>query len=194
MKKALFTICSAIIVFLFYWGQSFAGAVYNPLNGHYYEAVIAPGCSWDEAVSSVAARGGNWYLATITDAYEQAFIENMIAGMDFSILWLGGYQYPNTDDPRANWRWVTEEPWNYANWDPNEPNDYYGPGSESYLAFLHYTFGYWNDDCGGSSGYIAECDGDCSSPVSLAPAAGPAEFAFLFAALLGLGAWRIRRA
>ena len=54
-----------------------AGAVkWN--NGHCYEAVLAPGVSWDQAQSACVVRGG--HLATITSAEENAFVFSLVSG------------------------------------------------------------------------------------------------------------------
>jgi len=74
-------------------------------------------------------------------------------------LWLGGYQEPvTTDDPRANWVWVTREPFSsYQNWLPSEPNDWYGPASEQHLTISHVDWD-WNEEghLPNVTGYVAE--------------------------------------
>ena len=40
--------------------------------------------------------------------------------------WLGGFQDTNDPgyyEPDGAWKWVTGEPWSYANWKLGEPND-----------------------------------------------------------------------
>jgi hypothetical protein len=59
-----------------------AAPVLNPANGHYYE-VVWPGrvLTWEEAHDEAAAStylGMQGYLATITSAEEQAFIEHLL--------------------------------------------------------------------------------------------------------------------
>ncbi|MCK4412604.1 MAG: hypothetical protein KAY32_03575, partial [Candidatus Eisenbacteria sp.] len=111
-------------------------------NGHLYEQV-AQFATWEEASSIAASR--IWldvpgYLATATSQEEVAFICSQVASSGYVLL--GGFQDPPGSDPEANWRWVTEEPWGYTNWDPGQPDDATGP--ESFL--LMYTpSGDWAD-------------------------------------------------
>jgi hypothetical protein len=59
--------------------------------------------------------------------------------------WLGGYQYPPTQQPNANWRWVTGETWSYTNWQTGQPNDS-GGKVEDKLQFGFATLvSTWND-------------------------------------------------
>lgn len=110
-----------------------AGAVkWN--NGHCYEAVLAPGVSWDQAQDDCVARGG--HLATITSAEENAFVFSLVSGNpSFWYLdgygnglgpWLGGYQTSGSAGPGQGWRWVTGEPFAYTNWETDQPGDMSG--------------------------------------------------------------------
>jgi hypothetical protein len=155
------------------------------VNGHLYEVYLAPGITWANAQSFAAtlARPGyeTAYLATITNADENTFVTTLIASLPVHELWLGGFQPPGERDPRANWSWVTGEPWVYANWAPGEPNDAYGPASEQHLGIVR--SGYWNDEGNLSniSGFIVE----------LVPE--PASMVVLGAGLAGLLSLRRRR-
>jgi hypothetical protein len=128
-------------------------------NGHWYEAVDPPtgGLTWADA--SLAAQARTWmgiigHLATITSQEEQDFIATLLGS---SNRWIAGYQDPTSSPPADNWHWQTSEAWSYTNWQPNEPNDYYGPGVESCL--LIYSFGKWNDvRCSESNYYLVEYD------------------------------------
>lgn len=142
------------------------GAAYNPLNGHYYEAVSAPGISWTDARDQAAARtfnGLTGYLVTITNAQENDFILDKLA----SNAWIGA----SDEGSEGTWKWVTgpagesdqtfysgtgasgttEDGW-YANWQNDEPNDNNGGGAgEDYAQFFAsgvgggLTPGMWND-------------------------------------------------
>jgi hypothetical protein len=58
--------------------------------------------------------------------------------------WVGGIQDPiTTPDPNSKWTWFTGELFNYTSWWFGEPNDWFGPASEQYLAT--YYNGLWND-------------------------------------------------
>lgn len=82
-------------------------------NGHYYGVYIVEGYTWKQAKEYCESAGG--YLAVITDAKEQAFVESINQGTN---LWLGGYR-----DDEFNWYWVNGETWEYTNWMEGEPND-----------------------------------------------------------------------
>ncbi len=100
-------------------------------NGHCYEAVLAPGLSWEQARDSCLARGG--HLVTITSAPENAFVFNLVKDDSaFWFLdafgnglgpWLGGYQPDGAQGPDEGWRWVTDEPFVYTNWETGQPGD-----------------------------------------------------------------------
>jgi hypothetical protein len=117
-------------------------------NGHFYDVILVPATiSWEEANRAARAAGG--YLATITSPAENAFVFGLVnypaCWHGYSGPWLGGYQDPGTLAPRANWRWVTGEPWDYANWQSGQPNHSGGKLEDK----LQFGFGpvapVWND-------------------------------------------------
>jgi hypothetical protein len=83
--------------------------ILNPENGHYYKFVAARNITWAEAEIAAAGRsfhGEQGYLATVTSASKQAFIESLLSTFTFRQLdniWLGG------NDPAGNgvWFWAT---------------------------------------------------------------------------------------
>src|SRR5207247_1453618 len=107
--------------------QSFP-PVYNPANGHWYQAVPIPGgIPWPAARAAAAAQsyaGYPGHLVTITSAAEDQFlVSSLPLGLDNH--WrVGGYQdqtAPDYSEPAGGWRWVTGEPWSYTNWHAREP-------------------------------------------------------------------------
>ena len=100
-------------------------------NGHCYEAVLAPGVSWDQAKTDCETRWG--HLVTITSAAENEFVFSLVSGnSSFWFLdaygnglgpWLGGYQTAGKEDPDEGWHWVTGEPFDYTNWETGQPGD-----------------------------------------------------------------------
>ena len=102
-------------------------------NGHFYEAFIVPGgITWDDARSAAITAGGD--LATITSSQENNFVFGLIDNSAYWTHpggwygpWLGGYQTPQasvpTQDPAADWKWVTGDAWAYTVWAQYEPND-----------------------------------------------------------------------
>jgi len=112
-------------------------------NGHQYQAVLAPELSWDDAEDSCEARGG--HLVTITSAEENAFVFSLVrCDDDFWYVdtygnglgpWLGGYQPDGSAEPSEGWRWVTDEPFAYTNWETGQPDEG-GGGSQNRLRFF----------------------------------------------------------
>lgn len=84
-------------------------------NNHRYE-LVDQGMTWPEAKAYAEAQGG--YLAVITSAEEQAFVQSLIAKGEKNQYWLGGYRNGST------FAWVTGEPFSYTNWDSGEPDNY----------------------------------------------------------------------
>jgi hypothetical protein len=81
-------------------------------------------------------------------------------------LWLGATQTPNSPNPAAGWRWVTNEPFIFTNWFDGEPNDCCNgieDNQENNLVFEHQftpALGWrWNDhDAVQSRPYVVEYD------------------------------------
>lgn len=167
---------------IFTAGLAAAAPVENPVTGHYYETISAPGITWNDARDAVDAlppfNGVQGHLATITSEAEDEFIEFSVrqpAGLSPPEAWVGGLQ-PAGSPVGEDWSWYNGEgaiatsdnplP-SYSNWLSGEPND--SGGSESYLAIgLGGQYG-WNDEGALSliGGYIVEYDapkpaGDCS--------------------------------
>lgn len=90
--------------------------------------------TWTQANALCKRYGG--HLATITSRGEQNFINKL--NINNRNLWIGGYRSSN-----GNWKWVTNEKWNYTNWAPGEPNNSSNViSNEKYLAVWP---GKWND-------------------------------------------------
>jgi hypothetical protein len=118
-------------------------------NGHFYEVAAIGPYHWEDA-SIRAGRstrdGLTGYLATITSAEEQAFIQSLLPQTLRQYYFIGGVQDPAGAEPDGGWSWVTGEPWSYTHWSavPPEPNDYDG---EDYLTLQSPNIGGggWND-------------------------------------------------
>lgn len=124
---------------------------------HWYEAVHTPngGVNWVQAKSLAEQAGGT--LATIHSRAENDFVFSLIAERKFWFQWdhthnfvmsgpfLGGFQPMGSAEPKDGWRWVTDEPWTFANWAWNgmpgdndlrnntQPND--ATGNQNVMAF-----------------------------------------------------------
>jgi hypothetical protein len=131
-----------------------AGQVlFNPANGHYYEAVADLDVDW--AIANTKAQSSEYagfsgYLASVTSAQENDFITAAFPQAPSEGYWLGGFQAPGSAEPAGGWGWTSGEPWLYANWAPNEPNN---DGNATNETALHYVpdsdqshvSGQWND-------------------------------------------------
>lgn len=135
--------------------------VFNPDNGHHYEAIAAPaGIDWDSANAEAEARtfnGCQGHLAAVTSLSENAFIVGAFpqaaagpGNRDF--YWLGGIQPPPHEvpgqldpDPAAGWEWVTGEPFGFTHWAPGEPNDSSGLSEDAVAFWSPSGSGHWND-------------------------------------------------
>lgn len=149
-------------------------------NGSSYVVVSHPGINWMAAKHAAPdmCPEGDGYLATLTSAGEDEFVEGLRAAAvsgGASEFWVGGFQHPAGElVATANWFWLNSEgsfpgtnsePGGYANWLNHEPNDNYGAGSEQHLAIgLIDDIPGWNDEgstpetgLGNIAGYIVEC-------------------------------------
>jgi len=124
-------------------------------NGHWYRREAQP-LGWPEARARATERGG--HLVSIRSQSEYAFIQQAVQ-LQNDLFWTGGYQDPNACEPACGWRWVTGEPWDYANWNSNEPSDSYG--SEHWMEC--YPGGLWNDRGPGPLVSVVEWSADCNN-------------------------------
>ena len=149
-------------------------------NGHWYQFVFGEEMSWQSARLRAATAGG--YLACPSTQLENEFVGQVAAnimgwGQNGPYLvgpWLGGYQLPDSPEPTGGWQWLSGEPWDWAHWWTNEPND--GCGGEDYLHLLtqdgtNQPSAWWNDSdypdpCGGlhyGKSFVIEWSADCNS-------------------------------
>jgi len=122
---------------------------------HYYD-VIHKECTWVEANEDSKLKqykGLRGHLAVISSVDEQNYIWKIFP---YPGYFLGGFQVNNSNEPNGNWTWVTDEKWDFSNWDENEPNN--EDNNEQYLQFSESENGTWNDVRNKlvSKGYIIE--------------------------------------
>jgi hypothetical protein len=156
------------------------GPVYNPANGHWYQAVRINGTvTWPQARAAAEAmthQGYRGHLATVTSEEENRFIlaqVNSVPGGPYD-WWLGAYQDRNAPDyrePGGGWRWVTGEAWGYTAWKEGEPNDL--PHNENAVHMSRFGLT-WNDlpESFPLSSYVVEF-GPPLPPPPPPPAGGP---------------------
>jgi hypothetical protein len=72
------------------------------------------------------------------------------------ILWLGGFKRRHPGNPAAGWQWVTHEPFRFANWGPEQPDN--KAGWDDAMEIL--VSGLWRDAPGTflHHGFIVEYD------------------------------------
>lgn len=131
-------------------------------NGHYYEAISAPGgISWtaaNAASQTGSVNGIAGHLATITSMAENSFVFDQLANSpalwNGQGPWLGGYRditHPlYGTNPLAGWNWVTGEAWSFANWAAGEPNQGFPVPTDHLQFFIDTVSGvgpssFWND-------------------------------------------------
>jgi hypothetical protein len=126
-------------------GTATGQPVYFEGTGHYYERIDEE-LGWDEAklaAEQLSYMGVNGYLVTIRSQAEQDFIEAfLLPSPGIAGSWTGGYQPPGSDEPAADWSWVTGEAWDFTNWTGEEPNQS-GGYEEDFLEIQ--DDGGWND-------------------------------------------------
>ena len=111
------------------------GAATNPDNGHRYYVYDIPGITtWEGAKQFCRSKNG--YLATLTSVEENRFVFGYMRDMGFQNAYFGLY-----DSGYNEWKWVTNEAYQFDNWADGEPNS----GSENYGMYYNTASGQWND-------------------------------------------------
>lgn len=111
----------------------------NNFNGHsYYRSTGS--MTWTDARQACLNMGG--HLVTSTTLAENNFL--------FS-LWPNGWIGLTDEVTEGTWRWVTNEPFTWSNWNGGEPNN---SNNEDYIQFV--GGGKWNDLPNVSLPYVLE--------------------------------------
>lgn len=164
-------------------------------NNHWYQVVYLPQpqsqyITWDQAntaAQSMTYLGQTGYLASITSAAEQAYLNTVNLAYtaasgyynvgEYVKAWLGGNDVAN----EGTWAWNSGETFAYDNWADNEPNN---SGNEDHLQ------GWWSgdkwNDCSGTCGvrkFVVEFNS--APPVSNVPL--PASLPLIIAGLGAMG-------
>jgi hypothetical protein len=154
-----------IITFLFFAlvGKASAIPILWTDNGHYYDMVnLSNNLSWNQAVidsNSLYYDGIQGHLVTITSSEESNFLTNSLKEWQWNgNRWTGAYQVNGTGTSNLGWKWITDEPFVFTNWNPGEPNDAsWGIDSENNMTISTWfspTVGTWYD-APGNPGYVA---------------------------------------
>ena len=149
----------ACLLMLLIITEAKAGFVmYGPMsfNGHSYSLVMpettAEGISWTDAnvaANSWSFGGETGYLATITSAQENAFLDSTFRSYlrPTALPFLGDFAWISlTDRVTENvFRWETGESFAYSNWASGEPNS--NIANEDYVHYWVRNGEFaWNDD------------------------------------------------
>ena len=111
----------------------------NNYNGHsYYRSTGS--MTWTDAKQACINMGG--HLVTSTTLAENNFLFG---------LWPNGWIGLTDEVVEGQWRWVTGEPFTWANWNGGEPNN---SNNEDYIQFV--GGGKWNDLPNTSLPYVLE--------------------------------------
>jgi hypothetical protein len=113
-------------------------------NGHFYEFLDA--VTWRQAFDAsgtMSFNGCQGHLVTLASENEEVWIKQTFPVREF--LFIGLYQPESSPEPDGGWRWVTDEPVTYTNWQGEEPNN--GIPGEDYVGInpLPYGLGGWVD-------------------------------------------------
>jgi serine/threonine protein kinase len=113
--------------------------------------------SWDDAKAFCEREGG--HLVTISSRAENDHVLSLMGERNINV-WLG------LSDAReeGTWEWVTGEPFVYANWGPDEPNDTDAHEDCAHISAYPNHFRGWND-CDASERFAFVCefeDGEAS--------------------------------
>ena len=127
-------------------------------NANRYEVVNEP-MSWEEAKLEAERRGG--YLAVITSRAENTLVRDLITRQgNTDFYWLGGQA-----DTSRRWSWVTGEPFSYANWSANNPDNAQGNQDKIAMTRTYFSWGInageWDDSNGSARfGFVIEYPSD----------------------------------
>ena len=158
-------------------------------NKNWYELVSAQ-VTWTEANAAANAAtylGLRGHLVTITSAEENTFIGDLIATDE--LVWIG----LTDQDSEGSFKWVTNEPFVYSNWNGGEPSD--GGAGEDFAEFIGFAgaeFGKWNDlsnTSGGGRFYVIEYEYEAPVPT---PALSELATVLLGMLVIGIAGLRIR--
>ncbi|XP_049459415.1 macrophage mannose receptor 1 [Epinephelus fuscoguttatus] len=138
------------------WNEKCGAWMADPFNDFCYLFNYLSMRTWAEARADCVNQGGD--LVSITDPFEQAFIQGVIQLSPVGIsLWMGGHD----SITEGGWEWTDGSPFRYIRWSAGNPDNHYGEDCLSILI----NNGYWNDDdCLNKRGYICKKKGNTPEP------------------------------
>ncbi|XP_061589669.1 macrophage mannose receptor 1 [Cololabis saira] len=138
------------------WNERCGSWMFDPFNDFCYLFNYLSMRTWAEARADCVNQGGD--LVSVTDPFEQAFIQGVIQQTPTGIsLWMGGHDSVT----EGGWEWIDGSPFRYIRWNAGNPDNYFGEDCLSILI----NNGYWNDDnCEYKRGYICKRRGNTPEP------------------------------
>ncbi|KAM8828848.1 secretory phospholipase A2 receptor isoform 3-T3 [Spinachia spinachia] len=138
------------------WNEKCGSWTPDPFNDYCYQFNHLSMRPWAEARADCVNQGGD--LVSITDPFEQAFVQGVIQSTPTGIsLWMGGHD----SITEGGWEWTDGSPFRYIRWNAGNPDNYNGENCLSILI----NNGYWNDDnCQQKRGYICKRRGLTPEP------------------------------
>ncbi|XP_030005898.1 macrophage mannose receptor 1 [Sphaeramia orbicularis] len=138
------------------WNEKCGSWTPDPFNDFCYLFNYLSMRTWAEARADCVNQGGD--LISITDPFEQAFIQGLIQQSPTGIsLWMGGHDSVT----EGGWEWTDGSPFRYIRWNAGNPDNYNGEDCLSILI----NSGFWNDDnCNAKRGYICKRRGNTPEP------------------------------
>ena len=108
--------------------------------------------SWDDAEAYCEKIGG--HLVTITTEGEEEFVKSLLS--ETSKAWIGAYK-------DSSWQWVTNEKWDYTDWNTSEPS------SENRGAIVSKKWAALENNSMVPTGFVCEWDVTKLGEVPVAP-------------------------
>lgn len=125
--------------------QTLSGPVTNSANGHLYY-LLSGYVTWNAAEAAAVATNG--HLATVRSAAETDWLQNTFrpAVGHLGPLWIGLNDFAVEGD----FQWRNGDPLLYSNWDPSQPDNFFGAEDAVYLS----SAGGWNDSDANFVGFV----------------------------------------
>lgn len=100
-------------------GSPPSDAIVWPGNNHAYK-VIQSAVSWTQARDAAVAAGG--HLVSLGSQAENDFVRSLVPSSGG--VWIGAFQPSGAGpEPAGGWVWVSGEPWAFATWACNQPDN-----------------------------------------------------------------------
>ncbi len=145
------------------YDDDYVPVVAESFNGHIY-ALYDYELSWSFARDLCQNMGG--HLVTITSPEENEFVASMINKGSKEAYWLGALDYVNYPTENGEYRWVTDEPFEYTNWYTGEPSRSGYDGEKEHFVEIRKAYSNkWNDVNNinkSNKGFIIEIEPDNS--------------------------------